>query len=304
MVEVFHKRVVAAEYAVASNPGDRIPVALLDLKRIIGDWIRGDYVLVCGGDDIDPTSVALNFILAASRHFSLTQAADRPVYFSLAKSSRRLGDRVISILADLKTQDLGTGSLSPRSFDKLVSVAAAESDTGLAFRIADAAGLDTEGLRREARRLVRETDCGMIVVDPLDMVRVEAVADRAAAQAEVARTLKEIAKETDAVVIGLASLSGLTARMSLADIRRAGYATREADIVISLHSPAHWLEREEPTRGYEESERDFDERYAKWQIGIEAVYNTCEIAVLGQVYGRTGTSRGFWEPHSGLLSNL
>lgn len=302
MAELFQKRAVAAEYACRRQPGDRIPLDLLEVRRIIGDFTRGDYILLCGGDDIDPSSFALNLMMSASRHFALMAVTDMPLYFTLAKSARRIGDRAVSILTDIRTQHLTTGHMAETDFEKIAAVSRIGAN-GLSYRVVDAAGLDTETLRRQARSHAGETGgCGMIVVDTLDMVRT-GLSERAAAQAEISRTLKEIAKETDSVVIGLASLPSLSSPPTLKDIRQAGYATREADIVASLFCEQHWLERDEPHRRPGEEEDVFDQRYSGWRSRFEEVYNTCQLTILAHVHGRCGVARLHWEAESGLVAN-
>ena len=96
-------------------------------------------------------------------------------------------------------------------------------------------------MRARARRLKREHDLGLIVIDYLQLMKGrEGVPSREQEISEISRGLKAMAKELGVAVIALSQLSRQVEaredkRPQLSDLRESGDIEQDADVVWSLY---------------------------------------------------------------------
>ena len=118
--------------------------------------------------------------------------------------------------------------------------------------IDDTASLTILDLRAKARRLKKEKDIGLIVVDYLQLLRSHRrTENRQQEVAEISRSLKALAKELEIPVISLAQLSRQTEmradkRPQLADLRESGSIEQDADTVMFIHRPEYYKKNPTP----------------------------------------------------------
>jgi replicative DNA helicase len=96
-------------------------------------------------------------------------------------------------------------------------------------------------LRARARRLKREFDIGMIVVDYLQLMAVPGTRENRATEiAEISRSLKAIAKELHIPVVALSQLNRAleqrpNKRPVMADLRESGSIEQDADLIVFIY---------------------------------------------------------------------
>ncbi len=96
-------------------------------------------------------------------------------------------------------------------------------------------------LRARARRLKREHDIGMIVVDYLQLMQVPGSNENRANEiAEISRSLKALAKELHLPVIALSQLNRSleqrpNKRPVMADLRESGSIEQDADLIVFIY---------------------------------------------------------------------
>ena len=112
-------------------------------------------------------------------------------------------------------------------------------------------------LRARARRLKREHDIGLIVVDYLQLMAVPGSSENRATEiAEISRSLKAIAKELHLPVIALSQLNRAleqrpNKRPVMADLRESGAIEQDADLIIFIYRDEVYNE-ESPDKGTSE----------------------------------------------------
>jgi replicative DNA helicase len=110
------------------------------------------------------------------------------------------------------------------------------------------------------RRLKRQSDIGLVMIDYLQLIEPE---DRRAPReqqvAQITRRLKFLAKEMNIPVIALAQLNrgvesrtGPDKRPRLSDLRESGSIEQDADVVLMLHRPEVYMPDDPELKGLAE----------------------------------------------------
>jgi replicative DNA helicase len=107
--------------------------------------------------------------------------------------------------------------------------------------IDDSASLTPTELRARARRLKREHDLNLIVVDYLQLMQVTGTAENRATEiSEISRSLKGLAKELSVPVIALSQLNRSleqrpNKRPIMSDLRESGAIEQDADLIVFIY---------------------------------------------------------------------
>jgi replicative DNA helicase len=129
------------------------------------------------------------------------------------------------------------------------------------------AGLTIGELRARARRMAREHEIKVWIIDYFGLIRADfRRKDRREELGEISMGIKSMAKELNAPVIILAQLNRESAKENrvptMEDLRDCGQLEQDADIVGILHQPKL---RSEPYDGVGTAERDlFEPGIGKW----------------------------------------
>ena len=110
---------------------------------------------------------------------------------------------------------------------------------------------------------------------------------------EITRNLKQLAKEFDLPVISLSQLSRQVEnrddkRPLLSDLRESGSIEQDADVVMFIYRESYYLQRNEPTRGADETQESYQKKHDSWKDRNEEVFNKAELIVAKQRNGPTG----------------
>jgi len=159
--------------------------------------------------------------------------------------------------------------------------------------IDDTATLSILDLRAKARRLKREKDIGVVVIDYLQLLSSHRRTDnRQQEVAEISRGLKALAKELKIPVIALAQLSRQAEmrsdkRPQLADLRESGSIEQDADTVMFIHRPEYYKKNPTP-----EEEGLAEIIIAKQRNGPTGVVN---LAFIKEITKFENLAKGYYE---------
>lgn len=224
-----------ARKAKAGNPG--ILTGLRDLDAVLGGLHDGDVTVLAARPGQGKTALLVNLILNIATN-------DIPAgVFSAEQPAIQLGVRALALRANIDSQRIRTGRLEDSEFQRLND--AANDGAAMPIVIDDRGALSIADVERIARRWKRDGRIGVLLVDYLQ--RVEASrADRRAPKhervGEVARSLKNVARELDIPVVVLAQVSREAGsrpggQPQLCDLSDSSEIEKEADQIISLHQP-------------------------------------------------------------------
>jgi replicative DNA helicase len=221
---------------LAEHDGDitGIPTGFKDLDEKTAGLQDSDLIIVAGRPSMGKTTLAMNIAEnAAIKH-------EKPVaVFSMEMSAQQLVRRMFSSLGQIDQNKLRTGNLDDLDWPKLTSAMNLLHKSHIF--IDETPSLSPAELRARARRLKREHDIGLIVVDYLQLMAVPGTRENRATEiAEISRSLKAIAKELHLPVIALSQLNRAleqrpNKRPVMADLRESGSIEQDADLIVFIY---------------------------------------------------------------------
>lgn len=205
-----------------------------DLDRMTAGMQPSDLIIIAGRPAMGKTTFAMNIAEnAAIRH-------DIPVaVFSMEMSSLQLVMRLFSSLGQIDQGKLRTGRLDDTDWPNLTSAMTMLNKTK--FFIDETPSLSPSDLRARARRLKKEHDIGLLVVDYLQLMAIPGGNENRATEiSEISRTLKAIAKELNIPVLALSQLNRQleqrpNKRPVMADLRESGAIEQDADLILFIY---------------------------------------------------------------------
>jgi replicative DNA helicase len=223
------------------------PTGFKDLDKLTAGLQDSDLIIVAGRPAMGKTTLAMNIAEnAAIKH-------DVPVaIFSMEMSALQLVMRLFSSLGQIDQTRLRTGNLDELDWPKLTSAMNLLHKSHIF--IDETPALSPSELRARARRLKREYDIGMIVVDYLQLMSVPGSNENRATEiAEISRSLKAIAKELHLPVVALSQLNRSleqrpNKRPVMADLRESGAIEQDADLIVFIYRDEVYHE-ETPDKG-------------------------------------------------------
>ena len=227
-----------------------VTAGLNDVDNLLGGFQRSDLIILAARPSMGKTALALNFTYNAAKALHQESPGGAGVaFFSLEMSTEQLAARMLSSAAGVSTTTMARGDVKPDEFTRIA--AAADELSAMKIFIDDTPQLSVNQVRARARRLKRQENIGMIVVDYLQLMRgsIRANDSRVNEISEISQGLKAIARELEVPVIALSQLSRSVEsrenkRPQLSDLRESGSIEQDADIVMFLYREAYYKERE------------------------------------------------------------
>ncbi len=283
-----------------------ITTGLSQLNNQIGGLHPSDLVILAGRPAMGKTALATNIAFNAAKRWTDDLVAGRDMdrskgavvcFFSLEMSADQLAARILSDRSNLHYQGpdpiqshaMRQGKLTEDQFQAIARASIELEDMPLF--IDDTPALSIAALRTRARRLKRQHNLGLVVVDYLQLLRGSgkgtASENRVQEISEITRGLKGLAKELHVPVIALSQLSRMVEqrenkRPMLSDLRESGSIEQDADMVMFVFREEYYKEKDEPSMSEVE-------KHAQWQAEMANLYGKAELIVGKQRHGPVGT---------------
>jgi replicative DNA helicase len=222
--------------ALHQSPGTTtgIPTGFTDLDRMTAGLQPGDLIIVAGRPSMGKTTFAVNMAENAAIGKGVPAAI-----FSMEMSAEQLTMRMISSLGRVNQSALRTGSFGDDDWSRINGAISMLSQAPIF--IDESPGLTPTEVRARARRLKREKNLGLIVVDYLQLMQVPGTKENRATEiSEISRGLKALAKELKVPVIALSQLNrGVEQRTEkkpvMSDLRESGAIEQDADVILMIY---------------------------------------------------------------------
>ncbi len=227
-----------------------LATGLRDFDEMTAGLQPSDLIIVAGRPSMGKTALALNMA-----EYAAIKGKKAVAVFSMEMSASQLAFRLISSLGRINQQHLRTGELEDADWPRVTSAIQLLKDAKIF--IDDTPALSPGELRARARRLKREHDLGLIVIDYLQLMAVPGTRENRATEiSEISRSLKALAKELNVPVIALSQLNRsleqrTDKRPVMADLRESGAIEQDADVIVFIYRDDYY-NKESPDKGLAE----------------------------------------------------
>lgn len=213
-----------------------------ELDKVTSGWQNSDLIIIAARPAMGKTA----FVLSMAKNMAVNYNTPIAI-FSLEMSNLQLVNRLISNTCELEGEKIKSGRLSDMEWDQLMS--RIKHLYSAPLYIDDTPSLSIFELRTKARRLVREHDIKMIIIDYLQLMNASGMkfGSREQEVSMISRSLKQLAKELNIPIIALSQLNRSVEnrtdgkRPQLSDLRESGAIEQDADIVCFIHRPEYYL---------------------------------------------------------------
>jgi len=267
-----------------------------DLDKLLGGLHPSDLLILAGRPGMGKTALATNIAYNAAYSYHDSEGKKGAVvgFFSLEMSAEQLASRILSEQSSISSDRMRKGELANEEFTRLA--AASTTLHQLPIFIDDTPALTVSALRTRARRLKRQHNLGLIVVDYLQLIGSSNTSrndGRVQEVSEITRGLKTLAKELEVPVLALSQLSRAVEQREppkpqLSDLRESGSIEQDADVVMFIYREQYYLERKEPDQGIKETDEHYQGDKQKWEDRMEKVRGLAELDIAKQRHGPTG----------------
>ena len=229
-----------------SNQGEAvgIPTGFQDLDRYLGGLQPSDFIIVAGRPGMGKTAFLLSIAkTVGQRH------RKRVAIFSLEMANEQLVQRLVAQEAEIDSQKLRKGEISPEEWARVTDAVAALSEATIFLD--DTPAITPLQLRTKCRRLHMEFGLDLIMVDYLQLMSSGMRSEnRVQEVSQISRHLKGLARELNVPVVAAAQLSRAVEqradkRPMLSDLRESGSLEQDADVVMFLYRASVYAEDKE-----------------------------------------------------------
>ncbi len=216
-----------------------LTTGFIDLDEMTAGLQPSDLIIVAARPSMGKTAFSVNMAETAA-----LRAKKAVAIFSMEMSASQLAFRLISSMGHIDAQHLRTGDLAEEDWPRVTNAITLLSETKIF--IDDTPALSPGELRSRARRLKREHDLGLIVIDYLQLMQVPGTKENRATEiSEISRSLKALAKELNVPVIALSQLNRsleqrADKRPMMSDLRESGAIEQDADVIMFIYRDEYY----------------------------------------------------------------
>jgi replicative DNA helicase len=216
-----------------------LPTGFHDFDEMTAGLQPSDLIILAARPAMGKTTLALNMA-----EYAALKTKKAVAVYSMEMSASQLAFRLISSIGRINATRLRTGQLEDEDWSRVNMAIKMLSDVKIF--IDDTPALSPDVLRSKARRIKREHDLGLIVIDYLQLMTVPGTGENRATEiSEISRSLKALAKELNVPVVALSQLNrGLESRTDkrpvMADLRESGAIEQDADIIVFIYRDEYY----------------------------------------------------------------
>jgi replicative DNA helicase len=213
---------------------------LVDLDNTLTGLHPGTLTLLAARPGMGKSALALNIAE------NIVDQEETVAFLTLEMSKRELLIRSFARESRIDSQRIRMGLLNEDEQKQIASAKKTIDARKERLLIEDTSGMTNAKLRAEIRRLHRQSDVKLIVVDYLQlMLATSDVDSRQEEIAAISRSLKLLAKELHIPVLALSQLNRKLEgrndkRPNLADLRDSGALEQDADVVLFLYRDEYY----------------------------------------------------------------
>src|SRR5260221_11340641 len=214
-----------------------VPTGLHGIDGMTGGFQKSDLLILAGRPAMGKTSLMLSIARNASMDYG-----QHVLIFSLEMAKKQLIQRLTAHEARVDLHRLRMRQLNENEQERVINVSGSILDASI--RIDDTPGLSLAGMRSRIRREMAQHEVDLVVVDYLGKMTAtidgKRIRERYQEVSEIARGLKDMAREFDIPVLALSQLNRAVEGRAdkipqMSDLRESGEIEQEADVIIFIH---------------------------------------------------------------------
>lgn len=215
-----------------------------DIDKRTSGLQDGDLIIIAARPSMGKTSFAMNI----AENVGIESGKAVAIY-SMEMPAESLVMRMMSSLGRIDQNKVRSGKLDDEDWPRLTSAIGLLSNAKIF--IDDTGGLSPGEMRARARRLKREHDIGLIVIDYLQLMQIPGYKENRTNEiSEISRSLKALAKELSVPVIALSQLNRSLEqrpdkRPIMSDLRESGAIEQDADVIMFIYRDEYYNEDSE-----------------------------------------------------------
>ena len=227
----------AASKALADGKSLAVATGFTDLDTELGGgFYPGELIILGAGPSQGKSAFAMN--IAEHVGGTLGRAASVNV---MEMPAMQLAMRALASASAVNSQRLREGRLYEKDWEKIN--AGLIKLNPMPIFIDATPELSIDDIRSRVRRLSRRCDLALVIVDYLQLVKVNEHANRVTEIGKVSRGLKGLAMQLKVPVLALSSLNRerfkrADRRPNMGDLRESGDIEADADVIMFLHREA------------------------------------------------------------------
>jgi replicative DNA helicase len=216
-----------------TKAGTRTGFARLDER---GGFHGGDLIIIAGCTSQGKTALATTITMNAM------QAGCKVAYYSLEMTGEQLTARIVSMKSEVSASVITYGTPSDYDMEKIRAASESLNKSNLFFDDNSTSGIDS--IIGSIRRMRMRHSIGGVIVDYLQILNVnmKGTASKEQQMADVARRLKNLAKELHIWVVALSQLNRdrENPEPSIDRLRDSGQIAEAADTVMLVYRPEYY----------------------------------------------------------------
>ena len=284
-----------------------VSTGFADIDNLLGGLQPSDLLIIAGRPGMGKTALATNMAFNAARDHAQDLAAGEEVprgapvlFFSLEMAAQQLSARILSERTEIEMWKIRSGRFSENEWEQFVLMM--QELSTLPLYIDDTGGISIAQIAARARRMKREKNIGVVVIDYLQLIEPSRRAENRVQEiTEITKGLKALAKELNVPILALSQLSrGVDSRDDkrpvLSDLRESGSIEQDADVVMFVYREEYYLKSREPEVGTGE--------HTKWLEKCERVFRRAEVLVEKHRHGATRKIDLFFDDRFTRFSSL
>lgn len=228
-----------------------LPSGFADLDVMTGGLRQSELTIIAARPSMGKTALALNMMQNIAVKEGIPCAL-----FSLEMGASQLAERMLCMgtkywqnqrIRGISSNRLQNPDMDDREWNVLTQ--AYEQLVQAPVYIDDSSLLSSQMLKSKARRLYAHHNIQLIIVDYLQLMSGGNSENRVQEVSEISRGLKQIARELKIPVVALSQLSRqvesrTSKRPQLSDLRESGAIEQDADVVMFIHRPDYYEEKQ------------------------------------------------------------
>ena len=264
-----------------------IETGFRDVDKILGGFQKTDLIILAARPGVGKTAWALNVAGHAAAN------GYKVMVFSLEMANTQLGQRLLSMTANVPLENIRKGELEADDWESLSMAQEAFFETDMV--IDETSVITPVEMKNKCRRFSQERGgLDLVVIDYLQLMSMGGyrIEQREKEIAAITRSIKIMAKELNCAVILLSQLSrgpeqrGGDHMPKLSDLRDSGAIEQDADVVIFLKRDDYY--------NNEDEKADVNENTAL----------TCAVNIAKHRNGPVGIANLTWIPRYVKFGNM